>query len=376
MQRLINFVIILGFISPCLCTRLNVGTKDGIYNVMDYGARGDGKSDDTQAFASAWSNICKARGKSTLIIPAGKSFFVTKVHFSGPCNAKIHIQLEGKIVAPPKEAWKGGEKLILIENLDGLTIDGNGEGGAYGDGSTWWNCPGGCEHERPGILHFHSCKDLSVRNIKITNSPRSHISVNNCIGATFSQISIDSPAISPNTDGFDISFSKNILVEDSNIKSGDDCIAINGGSFFINATRITCGPGHGISVGSLGKVRDNDQVSDVYVRNCTFIGTTNGGRIKTVSGGSGYAKRITFEEINLVNVKNPIIIDQHYPKDLELDSDVSVSEVTYRGFTGTCEGNVAVKFECRKNLSTVCHNAHGTATNTIPVVSCLQQNVL
>jgi hypothetical protein len=38
-----------------------------------------------------------------------------------------------------------------------------------------------------------------------------------------------------------------------------------------------------ISVGSLGKVKDNDQVSDVYVRNCTFIGTSNGGRIKTVS---------------------------------------------------------------------------------------------
>ncbi|WJX86020.1 hypothetical protein P8452_68385 [Trifolium repens] len=221
MQRLINFVIILGFISPCLCTRLNIGTKNGIYSVMDYGARGDGKSDDTQAFASAWSNICKARGKSTLIIPAEKSFLVTKVHFSGPCNAKIHIQFEGKIVAPPKKAWKGGEKLISIENLDGLTIDGNGQGGIDGDGSTWWNCHGGCEHERPGILQFHSCKDLSVRNIKITNSPRSHVSVNNCIGAKFSQISIVSPARSPNTDGFDISSSKNILVEDSNIKSGN-----------------------------------------------------------------------------------------------------------------------------------------------------------
>jgi hypothetical protein len=37
-----------------------------------------------------------------------------------------------------------------------------------------------------------------------------------------------------------------------------------------------------------------------------------------LQGGSGYAKRITFEEINLVNVKNPIIIDQHYHKNLEL----------------------------------------------------------
>jgi hypothetical protein len=37
-----------------------------------------------------------------------------------------------------------------------------------------------------------------------------------------------------------------------------------------------------------------------------------------LQGGSGYAKRITFEEINLVNVKNPIIIDQQYLKILEL----------------------------------------------------------
>jgi hypothetical protein len=37
-----------------------------------------------------------------------------------------------------------------------------------------------------------------------------------------------------------------------------------------------------------------------------------------LQGGSGYAKRITFEKIILVNVKNPIIIDQNYLKALEL----------------------------------------------------------
>ncbi|GAU50231.1 hypothetical protein TSUD_141590 [Trifolium subterraneum] len=200
-----------------LFARLNVGTENAIYNVMNYGARGDDKFDDTQAFASAWSNACKAGGTSTLVIPAGKSFLVTKVQFNGPCNAKIHIQFEGQIVAPAREAWKAGEHLISIEYLNGLTIDGNGQGGAEGDGSTWWQCRG-CK--RHGVLHFHFCNDLSVSNIKITNSPKSHVSVNKCIGATFSHISIDSPATSPNTDGFDISFSSNILVKDSNIKSG------------------------------------------------------------------------------------------------------------------------------------------------------------
>ncbi|XP_045789408.1 probable polygalacturonase At3g15720 [Trifolium pratense] len=386
MQSFIIFVIVLGFISPCLCTRLNVGTKGSNNSVMDNGAIGDGKSDDTQAFATTWSNVCKTGG--ILVIPEEKSFLVTKLHFSGPCPGKIHIQFDGQIVAPPKETWKSGESLISIENLKGLTIDGNGQGGADGDGSTWWQC-NGCQ--RPGIFHFHNCQDLSVSNIKITNSPRNHISINKCSGATFSHIFIDSPQTSPNTDGIDISFSSNILIEDSNIKSGDDCIAINGGSSIINATRVTCGPGHGISVGSLGKVRADDQVSDVYVRNCTFIGTSNGGRIKTTPGGSGYAKRITFEDIILDNVKNPIIIDQRYNKYLELDTDVSISDVTYRGFDGTCEGNTAIDLDCSpdgchniildqiniesnqpgKKLSVICNNAYGTATNTNPTVSCL-----
>ncbi|XP_045792145.1 probable polygalacturonase At3g15720 [Trifolium pratense] len=367
MQRFNFFVIILGFISPCLCTRLNVGTENDNYNVMDYGANGDGKTDDSQALVNAWSSACKHGG--TLTIPAEKSFMVTNVKFRGPCKPKIHIQFDGKIVAPPKEAWKSGDYLIYIDNLDGLTIDGNGHGGADGGGSTWWHCKN-CKRPGVQVFHFHSCKNLKVSNIMVTNSPSGHVSVNQCNGATFSHISINSPPNSPNTDGFDISFSNNILVEDSNIKSGDDCIAINGDSSFINATGVTCGPGHGISVGSLGKVRPNDKVSDVHVRNCTFTGTSNGGRIKTKMGGSGYAKNIIFEEIILDNVKNPIIIDQEY-KNFGLDTDVVVSDVTFRGFTGTCSGDIAINLDCRKKLLVICNNAYGTATNTIPSVTCL-----
>ncbi|XP_045788807.1 probable polygalacturonase At3g15720 [Trifolium pratense] len=368
MQGFIIFVLIFGFISPCLCTGLNVETKNNIFNVLQYGARGDAKSDDSQAFLSAWRRACKAVGMSTLVIPAGKSFMVTKLNFNGPCTAKILIQLEGEIIAPPKAAWKGGLIWISVEYVNGLTIDGNNQGILHGQGPTWWQCP---TCNRPMMLFFHSCKSLNVRKLRIRNSPRSHISITMCQDATFSYIAINSPVTSPNTDGFDIAHSSNILIEDSYIKSGDDCIALNGGSFFVNATRVTCGPGHGISVGSLGRNGANDQVSNIYVRNCTFIGTTNGARIKTFSGGSGYAKQITFEQIILVNVLNPIIIDQNYhivPK----ETDVSVSDVTYRGFTGTSASDVAIALKCRKKTSSFCINAHGSARNTIPSVSCLK----
>ncbi|CAI8608304.1 unnamed protein product [Vicia faba] len=389
MQGFITYVLILSFISPCICIRVKYVTENNTYNVMQYGAIGDGKSDDTQAFSRAWNSACNAGGMSTLVIPSEKSFFVTKVNFSGPCDSKILIQFEGKIVAPCKQEWRGESYLITIEYLNGLTIDGNGLGEVDGNGSTWWDCPN-CD--RPGLFHFHSCNNLTVSNLTISNSPRAHVSANKCNGATFSNISIDSPAHSPNTDGFDISASTNISIQDSNIKAGDDCIAINGGSYFVNVTRITCGPGHGISVGSLGKHNANDQVSDIYVWNCTFTGSTNGARIKTVPGGSGYAKNITYEQIILENVTNPIIIDQDY-RDLEETPSVLVSSVTYRGFKGTFVNKVAIKLDCsssgcldilldQNNIVSAeeggktfvfCRNAHGTARDTIPQVNCLSE---
>jgi hypothetical protein len=61
------------------------------------------------------------------------------------------LQFDGKIVAPPKQEWKNVKYLISIEFLDKLTIDGNGQGGADGDGTTWWHCQG-CD--RPGVCMY------------------------------------------------------------------------------------------------------------------------------------------------------------------------------------------------------------------------------
>ncbi|OIW01067.1 hypothetical protein TanjilG_14250 [Lupinus angustifolius] len=168
--------------------------------------------------------------------------------------------LLGKIVAPTKDQW-GEDKthLITISKVNSLTIDGGGY--IEGNGNT---CP--------------------------------------------------------NTDGYDISNSKNIVFEDSTISVGDDCIAVNRGCSFIYATRIICGPGHGIScnmyelisIGSLGKTKDYETVEEIHVKNCTFKGTTNGARIKTWEGGSGYVRKITYENIILQDSRNPIIINQHY----------------------------------------------------------------
>ncbi|ESW06321.1 hypothetical protein PHAVU_010G038100 [Phaseolus vulgaris] len=375
MQRLITCILILGFISA---TFSNAETQVKFFNVMDFGAHGDGTSDDSNAIAKAWQGVCEDQGPASLLIPLSKIFLVKRLNISGPCKTpNVGIKFEGKIVAPSMNEWVGDSfSWIQIFNVNGLTIDADG-GSIDGNGSTWWEKCRKCR--RPTSLRFHGCNGLTVKSLSMSNSPGAHISVNGLDGALFSQININSPPNSPNTDGFDIAGSKNVAIEDSTLATGDDCIAINGGCSYINATRLVCQGGHGISIGSLGRNQSHETVEEVHVWNCSFIDTTNGARIKTWPGGSGYARKITYEEIILEDVQNSIIIDQFYgiktPNEVpnKVEDAVKVSEVTFRGFKGTSASAKAINLNCSPSGSfAFCKNmVNGTFVDTVPKVSCV-----
>ncbi|KAI9114910.1 hypothetical protein K1719_013923 [Acacia pycnantha] len=202
------------------------------------------------------------------------------------------------------------------------------------------------------------------------------------------------------TDGIDISATSNVIIQDSNIETGDDCSAINKGSSLINITGVYCGPGHGISLGgrliySLGLKRSHATVEDIHVRNCTFTRTSNGAspRIKTWRGGSGYARKITFEDITLVEAEKPIVINQDYAG-ADGETAVEVSEITYRNFKGTSATENAIQLVCDNNKGCAdivleqinitcsqpgkttyasCENAHGTSSSSnVSDIDCLQ----
>ncbi|KAK7386217.1 hypothetical protein VNO78_26277 [Psophocarpus tetragonolobus] len=304
-------------------------------------------------------------------------------------NQMTQKYLQGEIIAPDKDGWASfANTLIMISNVNSLKVDGSG-GLINGYGSAWWKCKS-CQ--RPSILNFSSCKSLNVINLNLINSPKSHIHIHGCSDATFTGLNISSPETSPNTDGFDISYSQNVLIENSIIATGDDCVAISGGSSHVNVTGISCGPGHGISIGSLGKKYDT--VENVYVSNINFTRTTNGVRIKTIQNGVGYAKQITFQDITFEETRFPIIIDQHYTSyddSLGNGRSVEVSGITYRDFKGTSADGRAIYLNCAdsgcfdltlddinlvsnypgKPATCFCNNAHGTVTSTTPNCSGL-----
>lgn len=148
---------------------------------------------------------------------------------------------------------------------------------------------------------------------------------------TLQNITINAPERSKNTDGIHIGRSSEINVTDVDIRTGDDCVSIGDGSRRITIENVKCGPGHGISVGSLGKYVDEQPVDGVNVRNCTITNTTNGVRIKTFANSQeGVASSLHFEDIIMNNVSNPVIIDQEYcPHGLCKSKQVKVLMTTF-----------------------------------------------
>ncbi|CBI36307.3 unnamed protein product, partial [Vitis vinifera] len=403
MQELFTIFLVLCMAAMGTCRSVDFSLlQGGQTNVMNYGAVGNGATDDSQAFMRAWRDICAGKSYPNLVIPGGKTFLLRPVQFYGPCKpSKIYVEVYGRIVAPKLYDY-GSNNLncwIGFWHVNGLTVKGNGQ--INGRGAEWWQAYTStyCKlnASTPSIaMGFYSCNNLLLQGLNFINSQRNHISVSGSNGVTISHLTITAPDSSPNTDGIDISHSKNVRVSDSTIGTGDDCIAFGDQTSQVFVKGVACGPGHGISIGSLGVGGASAQVEEIHVDSCSFKGTQNGARIKTWQGGSGYARKITFNNIKLEDAENPIIIDQYYcPHSVcqTTTSAVQISDVSFTGFLGTSATDNAIKLSCSEtvgctnisldyiniklasgngNTYSSCINAHGTAHNTFPSLLCLK----
>ncbi|XP_074562038.1 polygalacturonase-2-like, partial [Curcuma longa] len=372
---------------------------DESYNVLDFGATGDGNTNDTLAFVNAWSAAChNSTTRSTLIIPAGKTFLLSHVDFEGPCNNFISVALDGNLKRT-NEIWQEGYfSWLLFIRINGIIISGSGE--LDGQGTNWWSCKetNQCPHDAPNSLHMLSCIDAQIWGLRSINSTMMHISVSKSERVDIAGITIIAPDESPNTDGIHVQGSRYVSIRNSIIGTGDDCVSLSEGAEDISISNVTCGPGHGISIGSLGKMGSRAIASNIHVSNCTLTQTTNGVRIKTWQGASGFARNISFVNITMNDVRYPIIIDQYYCPNRVCDaqeSAVEVSDVKYIGVTGSSSREIAVALNCSQSVPcsgivmdsvnlwpanvgeevrSHCISADGFARNQVtPAVPCLTQ---
>ncbi|KAH0650037.1 hypothetical protein KY284_029949 [Solanum tuberosum] len=397
-----------------------------LINTHDYGAKGDGITYDTKAFEATWIEACKVEG-SIMMVPSDYDFLVGPISFSGShCEKNIVFQLDGRIIAPTNPNVWGVLQWLEFSKLNGICVKGKGI--IDGQGSVWWKIApfllieeyegdyseeqddyapkialisstskGKMPRTRPAALKFYGSSNVVVTGITIQNSPKAHLKFDNCVAVQVSGITVSSPGDSPNTDGIHLQNSQNVVINSSHIACGDDCISIQTGSSAVFIHDVHCGPGHGFSIGGLGKDNTKACVSNITVQDSTLQNTMTGVRIKTWQGGSGSVQGIMFSNIHVSDVKIPIMIDQFYcdkRKCCNHTSAVAISGVSYQSIKGTysykpvhfacsdsvpCTGVSLADIELKPSsgkkhfYGPYCWETYGELrTNTTPPIDCIQ----
>ncbi|KAJ8458170.1 hypothetical protein OPV22_031096 [Ensete ventricosum] len=385
-QPLGGSVLAVLFLLSCSATAM------AAYNVVDFGAKPDGKTDAAKAFLAAWEATCGARKPATMVVPAGR-FLVSQALFKGPCkNARMKMFIEGTLVAPP--GYSDITQWITLKYVEGLSVYG---GTLDGRGQEFWackkarrSCPYGAT-----LLTIGQSKNILLSGMSLLNSELFQMSIFASTGVTVRGATITAPGDSPNTDGIHVQMSSSVTIRGSTMRTGDDCISLGPGTAHVWIENIKCGPGHGISIGSLGGAAQEAGVQNITVRSVAFTGTQNGLRIKTWGRPSnGFVKGVTFEHAVMSNVQNPIVVDQNYcPNNINCpgqSSGIKISQVNFHDVRGSSATQVAVKLDCspsnpctevslkdikltyrNKQSQSYCRNVKGTSSGVMNPPSCL-----
>jgi polygalacturonase len=235
---------------------LSAHSQTTVFRIVDFGAVGDGKILNTGPIQKAIDR-CAADGGGTVYVPPG--VFVTGT-LRLRSNVDLHIEsgaalkgseqledyhLDGKLVGL---IFAQDAEHVAITGLG--TIDGNGDlfieldkakkidsaGSAFtrqserfrevrkglGDGPV-------VPKPRPfQMIVFSNCRGVTLRDVRITNSPFWTVHCADCDGVVVSGLRIWCNMLVPNNDGIDFTSCSNVQMSDCDIRTGDDCIVLTG----------------------------------------------------------------------------------------------------------------------------------------------------
>ncbi|KAL1593137.1 hypothetical protein SLS60_010744 [Paraconiothyrium brasiliense] len=242
--------------------------------------------------------------------------------------------------------------------MGGKDVHVYGAGEIQGNGQAWWDAyPGNKKLKRPVLFAVVGLEDGSVSQIKLRNAPFWHNIVMESKNIAYSGLDLFSTSnngnFEKNTDGWDIYRSDNIVIENSTITNGDDCVSFKPNSTNVLVQNLRCNGTHGISVGSLGQYPERvDYVENILVRNITMENSSEGARIKvwpdaysekseslTGGGGRGLVRNVTYDGMRLTNVDYGLTITQCYGQDDEEEcfkhpSKLNITDITFRNIRG------------------------------------------
>ena len=313
-------------------------------NVRDFGAYGDGEHDDTNAIQCA---IMSCPKDSRVLVPEGvykiSSIFLKDdltLELAKGAVLSAFTEREKFPILPgtiesndeTKEynlgSWEGNpldcfSAIICGINCNNVVITGEGTVDGCTTFENWWgNCKVRDIAWRPRLFFINHCNNVTMHGITVQNSPSWTLHPYFSNHLKFIDVKILNPADSHNTDGLDPESCQDVLVLGTYISVGDDCIAIKSGKIYMAKkyqtptsnmiVRQCCmRDGHGaVTVGS----EIAAGVNDVHIKDCLFMNTDRGLRVKTRRGRGKLSvlDDISFENIDMDNVMTPFVVNSFY----------------------------------------------------------------
>ena len=342
---------------------------DTTFNVQDYGAKADGTTNNSQAFADAIA-ACNEEGGGRVVVPAGK-YVTGPIHLKS--NVNFHLEEGAEILFSTNKSdylpvvhtsYEGMElmnysPLIYAYQQENIAVTGKGIFNGQAGKDNWWpwssaerygykegdpnqrdehNLPrlskmvedgvaveervfGEGHQFRPTFFEPFECSNVLIKDVKFINAPfwvMHPIKSNNL---TVDGVTVESHG--PNNDGCNPEYSKNVHIKNCLFDTGDDCIAIKSGrdndgrrvgikSENIVVEDCIMKDGHGgVVMGS----EISGGVSNVYVRNCKMNSPNldRAIRIKTNTRRGGTIENIFVKNIEVGQVKEAVLkINTHY----------------------------------------------------------------
>ena len=174
---------------------------------------------------------------------------------------------------------------------------------------------------RPNLLVLTRCKKILLEGVTFQNSPAWCLHPLMSENLTVRNITVKNPWYAQNGDGIDIESCKNVLIENSVFDVGDDGICIKSGRDAEGRKRAmptqdvvirncTVYAAHGgFVIGS----EMSGGAKNIYVEDCTFIGTDIGLRFKTTRGRGGIVENIFIKNIAMKDIiGEAILFDMYY----------------------------------------------------------------
>ncbi len=313
-------------------------------NVRRFGAKGDGKTNDTNALQAAIL-ACPDNGRvyipegdyytSALFLRSNITIEISKyARLVGDIDRNHYPVLPGMTYTSDEKdeynlgSWEGNPldcfaSIITGINVENINIIGEGVIDGNAQNSDWWvDVRTKRIAWRPRGVFLNKCKNVTLQGVTVTNTPSWNLHPYFSENLKFIDLKLVNPKDSPNTDGCDPESCKNVDIIGVYFSVGDDCIAIKSGKIYMgrkykkpseafNIRNCSMNFGHGSIV--LGSEMSGG-IKDITVSNCLFHQTDRGLRIKTRRGRGKDAiiDGITFKNIKMTEVLTPLVINMFY----------------------------------------------------------------